>query len=318
MKRMLVITTVPILLALPLPVTAERGQMMGQERGAPMMGQEHGQQSMAGSHAMADMSEGEVRKVDSTVGKLTLRHGPLANLDMPAMTMVFRVKDPAWLVQLKVGDKVRFVAERVDGNLTVTAPRARTALNASPHRPDMRTGASTMGRIRSTLLSAVLAAAFLTAIPVGVSAEALAPQTSSEQGVTVLATPRELSSTAKVWEFEIVLQTHSQDLTDDLAAASTLIADGRLTQAPAAWEGAPPGRASSQGRAAVCAGDAPAANNRIAHPASGRELSQELSMADEVSVARRGHRSIDVLPVAAARTLANGSLRRKPWNSHWW
>ncbi len=98
-----------------------------------------------------------------------------------------------------------------------------------------------MGSIRSRLLNFVLAAGLLAAIPVGVSAEALAPQTSSEQGVTVLATPRELSSTAKVWEFEIVLQTHSQDLTDDLAAASTLIADGRLTQAPAAWEGDPPG-----------------------------------------------------------------------------
>ena len=78
-------------------------------------------QRMDGLHAEAAMSEGEVRKVDSTAGKLTLRHGPLANLDMPAMTMVFRVKDPAWLAQLKVGDRVRFVAKRVDGNLTVTA-----------------------------------------------------------------------------------------------------------------------------------------------------------------------------------------------------
>jgi len=76
---------------------------------------------------------------------------------------------------------------------------------------------------------------------VGVSGEALAPQTSSERGVTVLAAPRELSSTAKVWEFEIVLQTHSQDLTDDLEAISALVADGRATQAPTAWEGDPPG-----------------------------------------------------------------------------
>ena len=67
------------------------------------------------------MSEGEVRRVDTAAGKLTLRHGPLANLDMPAMTMVFRVRDPAWLRQLDVGEKVRFVAERIDGNLTVTA-----------------------------------------------------------------------------------------------------------------------------------------------------------------------------------------------------
>jgi len=120
MKRTLVMAILPVFLAVPLLAVAERSNMMGQERSAPTMGEEHGKQSMAGSHVVADMSEGEVRKVDSTVGKLTLRHGPLANLDMPAMTMVFRVKDPAWLAQLRVGDKVRFVAQRVDGNLTVT------------------------------------------------------------------------------------------------------------------------------------------------------------------------------------------------------
>lgn len=72
--------------------------------------------------AMSGMqSDGVARKVDKRQGKLTLRHGPLKNLDMPAMTMVFRVSDPAWLDQVKPGDKVRFRAERVNGMLTVTA-----------------------------------------------------------------------------------------------------------------------------------------------------------------------------------------------------
>ncbi len=110
--------TIP-LLAVAQGAGTMGGSMMGS--GASMMGNDRGTQSMPNSRSMVAMSEGEVRRVDSAVGKLTLRHGPLANMEMPAMTMVFRVKDPAWLTQLKVGDKVRFVAERVDGNLTVTA-----------------------------------------------------------------------------------------------------------------------------------------------------------------------------------------------------
>ncbi len=67
----------------------------------------------------ASMTEGEVRKVDKDAGKLTLRHGPIPNLDMPQMTMVFRVKDPAMLDRVKAGDKVRFAADRVGGQFTV-------------------------------------------------------------------------------------------------------------------------------------------------------------------------------------------------------
>jgi Cu/Ag efflux protein CusF len=66
------------------------------------------------------MAEGEVRKVDKEAGKLTLRHGRIENLDMPAMTMVFRAADPKLLDGLKEGDKVRFAADRVDGAITVT------------------------------------------------------------------------------------------------------------------------------------------------------------------------------------------------------
>jgi Cu(I)/Ag(I) efflux system protein CusF len=69
----------------------------------------------------APESDGEVRKVDTEQGKVTLRHGPLANLEMPAMTMVFRVADPKLLDGLKEGDKVKFAAEKVNGAFTVTA-----------------------------------------------------------------------------------------------------------------------------------------------------------------------------------------------------
>lgn len=68
----------------------------------------------------APLSEGEVRKIDKAAGKLTIKHGPLDNLGMPAMTMVFRVKDAATLDQLKPGDRIRFLAEKADGVITVT------------------------------------------------------------------------------------------------------------------------------------------------------------------------------------------------------
>ena len=69
----------------------------------------------------ATMSEGSVRKVDKAAGKLTIAHGPLTNLNMPAMTMAFRVADAAMLDKVKAGDKIRFTVERVDGVFTVTA-----------------------------------------------------------------------------------------------------------------------------------------------------------------------------------------------------
>ena len=70
--------------------------------------------------ATSELSEGEIRKVDKDGKKLTIKHGPLKNLDMPGMTMVFSVKDDAVLDQVQSGEKVRFVAEKVDGKITVT------------------------------------------------------------------------------------------------------------------------------------------------------------------------------------------------------
>ncbi|MBZ5795320.1 copper-binding protein [Burkholderia contaminans] len=72
-----------------------------------------------GADAAQRMSHGEIRKVDTAAGKLTIKHGPLENLGMDAMTMVFKVKDPAMLSQVKTGDKIDFVAEEVNGALTV-------------------------------------------------------------------------------------------------------------------------------------------------------------------------------------------------------
>ena len=67
----------------------------------------------------ATLVDGEVRKVNKDAGKVTIKHGPLTNLGMPAMTMVFRVKDPAMLDQMKEGDKINFVADKVNGAFTV-------------------------------------------------------------------------------------------------------------------------------------------------------------------------------------------------------
>jgi Cu/Ag efflux protein CusF len=60
-------------------------------------------------------SEGEVRKINKDTQKITLKHGPLANLDMPAMTMAFGVPDPAVLDSLSVGDKVQILVEKING-----------------------------------------------------------------------------------------------------------------------------------------------------------------------------------------------------------
>lgn len=72
------------------------------------------------SPALEARSEGEVRRVDKVQGKVTLRHGRIENLDMPAMTMVFTASDPALLENLNPGDKVRFSAEKRNGVFTVT------------------------------------------------------------------------------------------------------------------------------------------------------------------------------------------------------
>lgn len=67
------------------------------------------------------MTQGVISRIDAANGKVGIKHGAIDNLKMPAMTMVFRVADPALLQDLKVGDAVRFHAENPAGKLTVTA-----------------------------------------------------------------------------------------------------------------------------------------------------------------------------------------------------
>ncbi len=74
----------------------------------------------AAAAGTADMTDGEVRKVDLDAGKVTLKHAEIKSLDMPAMTMVFVVKNRSALERLKAGDKVKFKAINDAGKYTVT------------------------------------------------------------------------------------------------------------------------------------------------------------------------------------------------------
>jgi len=73
--------------------------------------------------ASAQAAEGEVRKIDRAQAKVTIAGSEVKNLDMPAMTMVYRARPPKLLEGLAVGDRVEFSAEKVDGQYVVTAIR---------------------------------------------------------------------------------------------------------------------------------------------------------------------------------------------------
>ena len=67
----------------------------------------------------SELVDGVVKKIDKAAGKVTVAHGPLTNLNMPAMTMSFRVKEAAWLEQMRDGGKIRFVADSINNTLTI-------------------------------------------------------------------------------------------------------------------------------------------------------------------------------------------------------
>jgi Cu(I)/Ag(I) efflux system periplasmic protein CusF len=70
--------------------------------------------------AVAQMADGQVTKIDQSAGKITIKHGPIKKFDMDdGMTMVFRAQDPAMLKAVKPGDKVKFEADKVNGQFTV-------------------------------------------------------------------------------------------------------------------------------------------------------------------------------------------------------
>ena len=108
MKKTMSVALVSLLLAAGSAWAAGEGQS-----GAP-------KSDTQATQSAAPMTEGEVRKVDAENKKITLKHGEISNLQMPGMTMVFQVKDPAMLDKVKVGDKVRFHAERAGGAIVVT------------------------------------------------------------------------------------------------------------------------------------------------------------------------------------------------------
>lgn len=114
------------LMASVATVQTARAQAQAHDTHAAHGGSAASAADSAGAPA-APLVDAEVRKVDPAQGRLTLRHGPLPQLNMPPMTMVFRVAEPALLDGLKAGDAVRVAIERRSGGLTVTRiePAAR-------------------------------------------------------------------------------------------------------------------------------------------------------------------------------------------------
>jgi Cu(I)/Ag(I) efflux system periplasmic protein CusF len=94
---------------------------------APMSDKKMTEKPMADAPtATKDMAEGEVRKIDKEAKKVTLKHGPIKNLDMPGMTMVFQVRDPALLDKLVAGEKIMFTAEQLQGAMVITSVEKAT------------------------------------------------------------------------------------------------------------------------------------------------------------------------------------------------
>ncbi len=80
----------------------------------------HGTAAAAAQGATPEMADGEVRRIDAAKGTILLKHGEIKSINMGAMTMGFKLKDPALAAGLKVGDRIKFAAEQKDGELIVT------------------------------------------------------------------------------------------------------------------------------------------------------------------------------------------------------
>jgi len=114
MKSLILLAASAVIISPLLPAPAwAAGEHDTHHTSAPAAG--------ATTNGATSMTDGEVRKVDKAAKKITLKHGAITNLEMPGMTMVFQVKDPALLDKVKAGDKVRFRAENISGNIAVTA-----------------------------------------------------------------------------------------------------------------------------------------------------------------------------------------------------
>jgi Cu(I)/Ag(I) efflux system periplasmic protein CusF len=118
-------TRIPLALAWAIGLTLTL-PAVAQDRSAGHDHAGHAAQAASGTTAAAGaasadlpMVDAEVRRVDASNNKLALRHQQIPNLDMPPMTMVFDVADPALLKDLKAGDKVRVSVDEIDGKYTV-------------------------------------------------------------------------------------------------------------------------------------------------------------------------------------------------------
>lgn len=90
------------------------------EHGVAHSGHQAASTAQAAAGTSTELTDGEVRRIDSANKKVTIKHDEIKSIAMPAMTMVFQVRDPAALDKLKVGGKVKFAVEKVNGALVVT------------------------------------------------------------------------------------------------------------------------------------------------------------------------------------------------------
>jgi Cu(I)/Ag(I) efflux system protein CusF len=100
--------------------TAAALTLVGHAYADDAKGHSHDDKKMDHATMATDMTDGEIRKVDKDNKKITIKHGEIKNLDMPAMTMVFQVKDPAMLDQVQSGDKIKFKVIKTDSGMVVT------------------------------------------------------------------------------------------------------------------------------------------------------------------------------------------------------
>ena len=106
MKTVFAVATLVIAIGLPFSLVAAEDQV------------KHGGMQ-ASTTGVTSMVNGVIKKVDQFSGKVTIAHEPIASFNMPAMTMSFLVKNAAWLDQMKEGDTIRFMADKVNGVFTV-------------------------------------------------------------------------------------------------------------------------------------------------------------------------------------------------------
>ena len=110
MKQLMTPIVLTVALSVSIPIISLAG---GEHDG------HHKDEPAAATNTASMATAGEVKKVDKEAGKVTLKHGPIKNLDMPEMTMLFRVKERGMLDQLKEGDKIKFMADKINGAFTI-------------------------------------------------------------------------------------------------------------------------------------------------------------------------------------------------------